>query len=353
MIQFNTNDVFYQSVKLKAERYFSTQPNNRFVNGRMKVKLLVLYGFTFLCYALIFLTNAPLVGVYVLAFLYGIGTFLIAFNVVHDAGHHALFKSKNWNSFFLYSLDLFGVSSFVWKTTHHFHHHSPNVLHHDSLVDDFKLGKIVPSSPHRWLFKFQVFYIPILSLVYSLSLVVVSDFLKFSKLIRKVRLSKIETLIQLIVMVISKVFVVITTFILPHEWLGLTWMQALGLVAMMHLGPGLIVGFFVAPAHFNTHLSFPEPDETGKIATTWSEHQLRTTADFATDNPVLNFTLGGFNHHVAHHLFPNVCHIHYKQLTKIIAETAREFHLTYHCSSFWNVYAAHLKHLYLLGKAKE
>jgi hypothetical protein len=33
------------------------------------------------------------------------------------------------------------------------------------------------------------------------------------------------------------------------------------------------------------------------------------TNDFATTEPVLNFFMGGLNHHIAHHLFPTVNHI--------------------------------------------
>jgi len=32
---------------------------------------------------------------------------------------------------------------------------------------------------------------------------------------------------------------------------------------------------------------------------------------------------------VEHHLFTNVCHVHYKKLSKIVEETAKEFGLPY------------------------
>jgi linoleoyl-CoA desaturase len=76
----------------------------------------------------------------------------------------------------------------------------------------------------------------------------------------------------------------------------------------------------------------------------WSHHQVLTVIDFATKNPVLNLLFGGFNHHVTHHLFPSICHIHYPKLTPIIAQTCKEFGLDYrHESSFLNAYFAHYR----------
>ena len=68
------------------------------------------------------------------------------------------------------------------------------------------------------------------------------------------------------------------------------------------------------------------------------------TCSKAKKNPLLNLLFGGFNHHVTHHLFPSICHIHYPKLTPIIAQTCQEFGLDYrHESSFLNAYFAHYR----------
>ena len=68
------------------------------------------------------------------------------------------------------------------------------------------------------------------------------------------------------------------------------------------------------------------------------------TCSKATKNPLLNLLFGGFNHHVTHHLFLSICHIHYPKLTPIIAQTCQEFGLEYrHESSFLNAYFAHYR----------
>ena len=56
---------------------------------------------------------------------------------------------------------------------------------------------------------------------------------------------------------------------------------------------------------------------------------VKTTADFAQNNIFLNWFVGGLNFQIEHHLFPHICHVHYKKLSKIVKETAQEFNLPY------------------------
>ena len=61
-------------------------------------------------------------------------------------------------------------------------------------------------------------------------------------------------------------------------------------------------------------------------------------------NWFLNFFFGGFNHHVAHHLFPSINHTHCTAITPIIKQTAQEFGLQYnHEDSFFNAYLSHFR----------
>src|SRR5581483_10474042 len=48
------------------------------------------------------------------------------------------------------------------------------------------------------------------------------------------------------------------------------------------------------------------------------EHQIATTADFATENPLVTWYVGGLNFQVEHHLFPKVSHRHYPALARIV-----------------------------------
>lgn len=61
----------------------------------------------------------------------------------------------------------------------------------------------------------------------------------------------------------------------------------------------------------------------------WASHQVMTTANFATKNPVITWFVGGLNFQVEHHLFPRISHIHYPALSGIVQDTCRAHGLTY------------------------
>ena len=78
---------------------------------------------------------------------------------------------------------------------------------------------------------------------------------------------------------------------------------------------------------------------------------LYTTANFANDNHILNWYVGGLNFQVEHHLFPTICHVHYKALSKIVKQTAEEYGIPYNYQpTFTGAVVNHAKMLYKLGK---
>ena len=75
-----------------------------------------------------------------------------------------------------------------------------------------------------------------------------------------------------------------------------------------------------------------------------------TTADFARKNPLANFLFGGLNFQIEHHLFPKICHTHYKNLSPIVKATAKEYNLPYiEHDTFFGAIRSHIKVLKRLG----
>ena len=73
--------------------------------------------------------------------------------------------------------------------------------------------------------------------------------------------------------------------------------------------------------------------------------------DFATKSWFITYFVGGLNFQVEHHLFPAISHVHYPQLSKIVAETAREYNVPYHSEkTFFGALYQHTKMLYRLGR---
>jgi linoleoyl-CoA desaturase len=117
--------------------------------------------------------------------------------------------------------------------------------------------------------------------------------------------------------------------VLPLLVLDITWWQFIIGFLAMHMAQGLTMGLVFQLAHVVEGTDFPVPNETGNMEEAWAEHQMRTTANFASDCPLAAFFLGGLNRQIEHHLFPKVCHIHYGKIGKIVKETALEFNIPY------------------------
>jgi linoleoyl-CoA desaturase len=93
------------------------------------------------------------------------------------------------------------------------------------------------------------------------------------------------------------------------------------------------------------------PDENGYIDNNWTIHQLSVTTNYATGNRFLTWALGGLNYHAVHHLFPNICHVHYRDLDPIIKETTDKHGVPYRVQpTFLSAVSNHAKMLKLLGR---
>jgi linoleoyl-CoA desaturase len=80
-------------------------------------------------------------------------------------------------------------------------------------------------------------------------------------------------------------------------------------------------------------------------------HQVQTTVDFARNNPVLRWFLGGLNFQIEHHLFSRICHVHYEALSKVVEEVCREFGVRYAAhKGFWSAVGSHYRFLVDMGR---
>ncbi len=87
-------------------------------------------------------------------------------------------------------------------------------------------------------------------------------------------------------------------------------------------------------------------NQDNKTEHSWAVLQLATTANFSNKSWLVTWYTGGLNFQIEHHLFPNISHIHYPMIAKIVKETAAEMNLTYHeHKTFWQATAAHFQYL--------
>ena len=114
---------------------------------------------------------------------------------------------------------------------------------------------------------------------------------------------------------------------------------------------GFILSVIFQPAHVVPSSNFPVPNESGNVEADWAVNQLVNTANFAPKSRLFSWYVGGLNYQIEHHLFPNICHIHYRKISKIVEDTAKEFRLPYHSyKTFLGALVDHGKVLYALGR---
>jgi linoleoyl-CoA desaturase len=129
---------------------------------------------------------------------------------------------------------------------------------------------------------------------------------------------------------------------------------------------GWLIGFFVANAAMGITLSFVFQlahvventefehvplDETKHLETAWAEHQIKTSSNFAMENKVISWFVGGLNYQIEHHLFPRISHVHYPEISKIVQEKCKEFNLPYNqYPTLTQALASHFRVMRQLGK---
>jgi len=137
---------------------------------------------------------------------------------------------------------------------------------------------------------------------------------------------------------------------LPIIYTTYSWWQVILGFFCMHWVAGCILSTVFQMAHVVEGTKQPLPNEEGIIHTDWIVHQLRTTSDFARGNDFLNWYIGGLNFQIEHHLFPNICHIHYRKIAPIVEKTAIEYGYNYNLKpSFTDALFSHIKRLKELG----
>jgi len=337
-------DGFYEEVKRNVATYVKTSDSGGFATGFFFAKAGLLVGVYIVLYGLLLFTDSASIALMAMTLMGPVAIF-IGINVAHDAAHGSISKKQWVNSSFLLLFDFLGANSYIWKKRHVFSHHIfPNILNADADLKQNPMVRIFPNDEIKGYHRFQFIYAPFLYLLYTINWLFFRDFQDFKKTeIGSLKLRGHEK-VEYLKLIFFKIIYVSYIIILPLIFSPLSGWQLLFGFLLMNFFASITITLALIPSHVAEDSAFPLPDESGKMTTSWSHHQLQTIRDFATSNWFLNFLFGGFNHHLAHHLFPNICHVHYVQITPIIKEKAIGYGLPYHHEeSFINAYFSHYK----------
>ncbi|MFT4943034.1 MAG: linoleoyl-CoA desaturase, partial [Flavobacteriales bacterium] len=153
------------------------------------------------------------------------------------------------------------------------------------------------------------------------------------------------------ILIFTKILYWALWIVIPILFFNIVWWKILIGFFIMHYVAGVILGIVFQLAHVIEDADVFLPDNTGTMKNTWAIHQLFTTVNFSTKNKIMNWFTGGLNHQVEHHIFPNISHVHYTKISKIVRETAKEFNLPYNeYKTTRKALIAHFTHLKHMGQ---
>jgi len=355
VVKFATrpNNDFYKVLQKRVNEHFKSNNISRHGNAEMVFKTIVMisiYVIPFL--SILFYFQNPFM-IFLMWVIMGIGMAGIGLSIMHDANHGAYSKNQTVNKVLGYIITLVGGHDVNWRIQH-------NVLHHtytniNGMDEDLNPGSTLRFSPHeprRAAHKYQHIYAWFL---YGMMTMLWSTTKDFKQLWRYKNNELLETqnvrfISSLLILLVSKFLYYIVVLGLPLMYSPLSTGATIACYLTMHFVCGVILGAIFQPAHIVPTSEFLLPDSTGNIEEDWAINQLLSTSNFAPEAKLFSWYAGGLNYQVEHHLFPNICHIHYSKISKIVKETALEYNLPYHSQRTWgNAIASHTKMMYDLG----
>lgn len=277
----------------------------------------------------------------------------IGLSVMHDANHGAYAK-KNWINILIgYSLNLVGANAFNWKMQHNVLHHTfTNVHEEDEDISPRGALRLTPHSKWKKIHKYQFVYAWFLYGLMTIVWLFFKDFVRIVRYHRNGLMKKqnANPTQEWLILIGSKLIYIGYILLIPLLFTSLVWWQVIIGVLLMHYIAGFILAIIFQPAHVIEGTEFPLPDENKTLENNWAVHQLHTTTNFGNNSRWFSWFVGGLNFQIEHHLFPNICHVHYRKISGIVKETTREFGLPYKSTrTFFQALVKHGRLLKQLG----
>ncbi|WP_317494530.1 acyl-CoA desaturase [Haloechinothrix sp. LS1_15] len=253
----------------------------------------------------------------------------------HDAGHRQIFRSRRANDATgLVHGGLIGISYGWWFGKHNRHHANPNHEDHDP---DFDIPALAFTEGQgrakrgmlRWIAKYQAFFFFPLLLLEGLSLRV-SSIQSVWRQQASLRTLEKALLIGHLAAYLAAVFVVLSpvtalAFIAAHQGL---W--------------GVYMGCSFAPNHKGM------PVAAAGNTMDFVRRQVLTARN-VRGGWLVDFTLGGLNYQIEHHLFPTMPRPNLRHAQAIVEEFCTRRGIDYVQCGLWRSYGYVLQHLHAVG----
>lgn len=298
--------------------------------------------------------TVPMAGwlAWLMSILAGVGLAGIGMCVMHGGAHDAISGKKWINALLGGTMNLLGNSVLTWKVQHNMLHHTFTNI--SGLDRDIATKGPIRLSEHTQLKainRFQYIHAFFFYGMMTLSMMI-KDFSQLFDYHKQgiLEKQKVNFGLALTKMILIKIVHFAIFIGLPLMFTDFAWWQILIGWFTMHWTGGFILSVIFQLAHVVEGVDQPVPSAEGLIENDWVVHELHTTANFARNNHLLNWYIGGLNFQIEHHLFPNICHIHYPKIAPIVEATAKEYGIPYILKpTLWDAIVSHVRKLKELG----
>lgn len=352
------NALFFATLTQRVNQYFKDQNISKHANGEMFFKTFFMLTLFFTPYTILITSTATTVlGQWLCAIVMGLGMAGIGLSIMHDANHGA-YSGKPWvNDLMGFTLNLVGGNAFNWKVQHNVLHHTYTNVHEvDEDISPRGILRMAPGSKWKPFHRFQHWYAWFFYGLLTFVWIVFKDFQRIIKYKKDGMIARQKTTVikEWAVLILTKAVYWFYICYLPISLLDLTFgAWFIGFLSMHYVG-GFILAMIFQPAHVVDGTVYPEADENGNLENNWAVHQMQTTTNFANGNHLFSWYVGGLNFQVEHHLFPQICHVHYRNIAPIVEATAKEFGVPYKSKrTFIEAVVDHARMMKQLGASEQ
>jgi linoleoyl-CoA desaturase len=344
---------FFSTLRSKVEDYFEENNLSKCGGNKIMIKAIFMLSLYFIPYVTILTAGlSPAVNL-ILVIVMGFGVAGVGMSVMHDAIHGSFSDNNLFNKIFGGSLYALGGNVYNWEIQHNKLHHTYTNIHE---VDEDITGKFLLrlsfQDKKKAIHRFQHIYAFFLYSLMTLSFLW-KDFkeIRLFNEMSKTGVVKPFPKKEIFKLLITKSIYIVFIFVIPYFVMDITFGQWFLGFMIMHCTAGLILSTIFQLAHVVEGAHQPLPDDQGTIENAWAVHQLQTTSNFSGSGSWFSWMVGGLDYQIEHHLFPTISHVYYKDLSPIVAETAREFGLEYNSKgNFNNALISHVRMLKNLGR---
>lgn len=350
-VRFPDGNAFRRDVQDRVNDYLLQNGLKSRSLGAMYRKTAIVLTWWAVSYALILFGGLPLWVTALLCVSFAAATAGIGFNVMHDANHDAYTTDSKLNRLLGLSVELVGISSFVWRQQHNVWHHTyTNVSGLDEGLEASGAMRWSPHDPWHRIYAVQHLYWPVIYGLSALSLMTLHNFRVFltgrsGPTFVYPRMSVRARLLFLAGRALN------VAIYIGIPLLFFSWLEVLAGFAIAAVTAGLIMATILQLSHVMQVVEFPEPSgDPMKIEGEWAVHQVMATIDFGPQNRFLTWYVGGLNFQIEHHLFPRMCHVHYPKIAPIVRQACADHGVPYRVyPGFAAALAAHVQSLRWLG----